>query len=160
MDPPDFVGMGPPDFGVMDPPDFVPMGPPAGAAFRPRLCKNKIAPRCKSILRNWHNEFSQLRTTLGFVGPFGRFGKSARRFYTASTLSGVLLRIARLQERNGDDSTDWSVFQGNFGPGAPRSWFLRRLRRPVFRHYPPKAGFGPLTPQSSTVVAHHERKSW
>ena len=49
-----------------------------------RLCKNKIAPRCKSILRNWHNEFSQLRTTLGFVGPFGRFGKSARRFYTAS----------------------------------------------------------------------------
>jgi hypothetical protein len=34
MDPPDFVEMGPPHFGVMDPPDFVPMGPSAGAAFR------------------------------------------------------------------------------------------------------------------------------
>ena len=57
--------------------------------IRPRLCKNKIAPCCKSILRNWHNEFSQLRTTLGVFGPFGRFGKSARRLYTASTHSGL-----------------------------------------------------------------------
>jgi Homeodomain-like domain len=72
----------------------------------------------------------------------------------------VYLRVARLQERNGDARIDWSVFQGSFDPGAPRSWLLRRLRRSVFRHHPTKAGFGPITQQSSTVVAHHERESW
>jgi len=35
----------------------------------------------------------------------------------------------------------------------PRSWLLRRLRRSVFGPHPPKPGFGPFTPQSSTVVA-------
>jgi hypothetical protein len=72
----------------------------------------------------------------------------------------VFLRVARLQERNGDAGTDWSVFQGNFGPGAFRSWLLGRLRRSAFRRHIPKADFGPLTPQSSTVVAHHEREIW
>jgi transposase len=71
----------------------------------------------------------------------------------------VLLRIARFQERNGDGSTEWSIFQGTFDPGAPRSWLLRRLRRSVFRPCPPKPGFGPFTVQSRTVVPHHERES-
>jgi hypothetical protein len=74
-----------------------------------------------------------------------------------STLSGVFLRVARLQERNGDVGTDWSVFQGNFGLGASRSWLLGRLRRSAFRRHIPKADFGARIPQSSTVVAHHER---
>ena len=39
-----------------------------------------------------------------------------------------------------------------------RSW--ARLRRSAFRHHLPKADLGPLTPQSSTVVAYHERESW
>ena len=47
-----------------------------------------------------------------------------------------------------------------FGRGTRRSWLLGRLRRSAFRHHPPKADLGPLTPQSSTVVAHHERESW
>jgi DNA-directed RNA polymerase specialized sigma24 family protein len=70
------------------------------------------------------------------------------------------LRVAKLQERNGDDSTGWAVFQGNFDPGAPRSWLLRRLRRLVFHRHAAKVGFDSITPQSSTVVAHHERESW
>jgi hypothetical protein len=72
----------------------------------------------------------------------------------------VFLGVARLQERNGDAGTDWSVFQRSFDPGAHRSWLLGRLRRSAFRHYLPKADLGLLTPQSSTVVAHHERESW
>ena len=43
---------------------------------------------------------------------------------------------------------------------ARRSWLLGRLRRSAFRHRPPKADLGPITPQSSTVVAQHERESW
>jgi len=46
-----------------------------------------------------------------------------------------------------------------FDPGASRSWLQGRLRRSAFRHHPPKADLGPITPQSSTVVAHHERES-
>ncbi len=67
---------------------------------------------------------------------------------------------SRLQERNGDASTNRSIFQDNFGPGSPRSSLLGPLRRPLFRHHPQNLGFGPLIPQSSTVVAHHERESW
>jgi hypothetical protein len=69
------------------------------------------------------------------------------------------LRVAKLQERNGDASTNWSIFQDSFGAGAPRSSLLRRLRRSVFRPHPPKPGFGPFTAQSSTVVALHARES-
>jgi hypothetical protein len=29
----------------------------------------------------------------------------------------------------------------------------------AFRHHPPNADFGPLTPQSSTVVPQHEREN-
>jgi Homeodomain-like domain len=54
----------------------------------------------------------------------------------------------------------WSVFQGSFDPGAGRSWLLGSLRRSAFRHHPPKADLGPITPQSSTVVALHARESW
>ncbi len=73
--------------------------------------------------------------------------------------SGVFC-VARLQEQNGDASANWSVFQGSFGPAPARSWLLRRLRRSVFRRLPAKAGFGQITLQSSTGVAHHERESW
>jgi hypothetical protein len=46
-----------------------------------------------------------------------------------SSLRGVLLRLARLQERNGDAGTDRSVFPGGGGQGLFRSWLPSLLRR-------------------------------
>jgi hypothetical protein len=67
------------------------------------------------------------------------------------------LRVVRLQERNGDASTARSAFQGAQIRVLPDRVVCVGS---AFRHHPPNADFGPLTPQSSTVVPQHERENW
>ncbi len=54
-------------------------------------------------------------------------------------------------------ASDWSVFGGRNDQGISRSPFPRLLRRPFFLRSLPNLGFSPITAQSRTVVAHHER---
>jgi len=64
--------------------------------------------------------------------PFRPMGPPAEPFFD---LSDVFLTVARLQERNGDVSTDWSIFlvvrSGSSPIVAPG-----RLRRSAFRDQP------------------------
>ena len=48
-------------------------------------------------------------------------------------------------------------FKAKPRPGARSIMAPRRLRRSALRLAPPNAGFSPITAQSSTVAAHHER---
>src|SRR5580704_13397821 len=71
-----------------------------------------------------------------------------------------LLTVARLQERNGDASTNWSILRGSFVPGPPRSPLLDRMWGSVFSEHHENRGFGPFPLQSSTVVSLQTRESW